>query len=82
MSEEEKKAIDNLKSYLDDIYLTFNGTITTETAAAYKVVLNLIDKQQKEIKELTLQNQVLYESINSDDINEIYRKLIKLTKSF
>ena len=48
MTEEEKKAVEDMKQYVDDIKLAFNGKITTETAKNYKIILNLIDKLQKE----------------------------------
>lgn len=41
MSEEEKKAIEYLKEYKDIVY-----------KLPFKTILNLIDKQQKEIEEL------------------------------
>lgn len=54
MTEEEKKAVEDMKQYVDDIKLAFNGKITTETAKNYKIILNLIDKLQKENEELKI----------------------------
>lgn len=54
MTEEEKKAVEDMKQYVDDIKLAFNDKITTETAKNYKIILNLIDKLQKENEELKI----------------------------
>lgn len=50
MSEEEKKAIDSLTHYVDNIE-TYNFE-KTDGFKWVKIVLNLIQKQQKEIKDL------------------------------
>ena len=57
MTEEEKKAVEDMKQYVDDIKLAFNGKITTETAKNYKIILNLIEKLQKENEELKKLNK-------------------------
>ena len=47
MSEEEKKAIEILKSDKSDFYYRF-----IDVKNSVEILLNLIEKQQKEIKEL------------------------------
>lgn len=46
MSDEEKKAVENIKAWVK--FEEINGAKLTE----FKLVLNLIEKQQKEIEEL------------------------------
>lgn len=55
MSEEELKAIENLKNIVIDLEDTENGAIISlqqEEIDSLKIISNLIDRQQEEIKEL------------------------------
>ena len=71
MSEEEKKAIEYLKNRLEILH---NNT-QWATENNIKVVLNLIEKQQKEIEELKEKNASLQKEIKlmkSININDNY----------
>ena len=71
MSEEEKKAIENLKNRIEILH---NNT-QWATENNIKVVLKLIEKQQKEIEELEERNaeqlEVITEWVNGERINDI-----------
>ena len=89
MSEEEKKAIDKLKSIVKVnnvfLYNVENQTINQEEIKAIEIVLNLIEKQQKEIEELkeehnskyyhTLKLKELENEINNDWETKIKAKI-------
>ena len=64
MSEEEKKAIEYLENRLDILH---NNT-QWATEENIKIVLNLIDKQQKEIEELKKYD---YRNIKIDEDNKL-----------
>ena len=67
MSEEEKKSIDRLIIYKDKIRDELYPIIDFEEEKAIGVVLNLIEKQQKEIEELKEKNkQIEYIKRNFD----------------
>lgn len=84
MSEEEKKAIEDLKKLQIGIGI-LNDFIDEKDKdetdiKAIDIVLNLIEKQQKQIqdlkanyKKLDRENQALYESINIEDDNMLIR---------
>lgn len=50
MSEEEKKAIEYFKNKLKEFKLRLGNKVTTEDNINLEIILNLITKQQKEIK--------------------------------
>jgi gas vesicle protein len=58
MTDEEKKAIDYLKNCLDNEY-NFKNATRQKDKKAYNIILNLIEKQQKEIEELKAKNKIL-----------------------
>lgn len=73
-----KEEIEVLKTFKNGLGLT---------SAEREILGNLIDKQQKEIeqlkeqrKELNLENQALYESINCNDNNMLARRYYRLQK--
>ena len=51
LSDEEKKAIEYIKNCLDNEY-DFKNATRQKDKKAYNIILNLIEKQQKEIEEL------------------------------
>lgn len=87
MSEEEKKAIKWLKE-LYDIEKDFNSSAGKEESNIIKTLLNLIEKQRKEIKELkeehnskyyhTIKLKELENEINNDWENKIKAEIKKL----
>ena len=75
MSEEEKKAIENLKEVVD----LYNDECLITTDYDFKsieIILNLIEKQQKEIEELKNKNNLMNAKIHNllDDNMELLRK--------
>ena len=77
MSEEEKKAIDLLKhcqnTYIEDTKVT-KVELTTKEA---ETILNLIEKQQKEIEVLKLVHETYKEEIKSIEDRYISKDKIK-----
>lgn len=74
MTEEEKESIElleNDKNYItDSFYESFRITIADRYTKSLKIVLNLIEKQQTELKK---KNKII------DDITEDYSKYQTLT---
>lgn len=52
MSDEEKKAIDYFRNKIGDFELFYGKKITTQENEYLKILLNIIEKQSKEIEEL------------------------------
>lgn len=76
MSEEEKEAIEEIKLQIQN---DKEDLPYSEECIKYKqTILDLIDKQQKEIKELNLENQAFYEEMNCDDNEYISKKYSQL----
>lgn len=71
MTEEEKKAIENMESFINYFNCIRNSdekgrkkiTIDKIDIEALKEILNLIEKQQKEIKELKEKNKKLEKAL-------------------
>lgn len=73
MTEEEKKAIEYLTKW---VHWETAGERNLE--GDIETALNLINKQQKEIKELNLENQAFYEEMNCNDNEYISKKYLQL----
>lgn len=75
MSEEEKKAIDTLKEVASDNFDTLGDDISPKMA---QNILNVINKQQKEIEELKRkQTNIEKDYISKEKIDEMIKKLFK-----
>lgn len=74
MSDEEKKAIEILSFYKENIREELYPTINIEEEKAIAIILNLIEKQQKEIEELKEKNthitKEIVEFVNSHYISK------------
>ena len=57
MSEEEKKAIENLKDFFNEAIKYKSCIIIPYNTKSFDTILNLIEKQQKEIEELKEENK-------------------------
>ena len=83
MSEEENKAIYKLKSIVkvnnDFLKNVENQTINQEEIKAVKIVLNLIEKQQKEIRELNKSDESKEQS--SMKYYNLYKELVDKIKA-
>mgnify|MGYP003299918690 CR=1 FL=1 len=86
MSEEEKKAIETLKEVASDDFDTLGDDISPKMA---QNILNLIDKQQKEIEELKYKykkametNKCLYQFDNKTSIDKFYISKAKIREIF
>lgn len=77
MSEEEKQAIEQLKSWREYIINHRDSVNKANDIEFYLgTALNLIEKQQKQIKKLNIENQALYEAQNLGD-NDLLVRILK-----
>ena len=67
MSEEEKKAIKYFEKYINDFERRIGKNLTTEFNEHLKVLLNQVEKQQKEIEEY----QKCFEDIERSQKNQM-----------
>lgn len=70
MSDEEKKAISILKQRdrdFDELYTTYRQSFIKPYDKSIRIVLNLIEKQQKEIEELKEKNKKVIDFINNEN---------------
>ena len=70
MTEEEKKAIEDLRKLCIDVLredelLTYNNYSPSEKMTMVHIVLNLVKKQQEEIEDLKWKNEIYVKSIKS-----------------
>ena len=76
MSEEEKQAIERLTFYRDQIKEELYPRIDYEEEKAIGIVLNLLEKQQKEIEELKEKNKNLIFQLKDEE-----KELIEVTQN-
>lgn len=77
LSEEERMAIEHLKNY------PINWLIETVNESAIKIILNLIEKDSKEIEELKENNKNLEDELNKYIVkmsDEQYRRLVDIIR--
>lgn len=76
-SEEEKKAISDLKLF------EYKYTLKNNDDKKIETILNLIDKQQKELKRLDRENQHLFEDLFENYIpKEAIKELLKIQGNY
>lgn len=63
-TEEEKKAVENIKEILS---FNLRNPFLDDEADNIEILLNLLEKQQKEIEELTYNNEILKKLPNSKE---------------
>ena len=82
MTDEEKKAIEYIKKCLDDEY-DFKNATRQKDKKVHNIILNLIEKQSKEIEELKENNKNLEDELNKYIVklsDEQYRRLVDIIR--
>lgn len=83
MSEEERKAIEYLKFKIKDFEERYGTKITTKELEFYKTVLNLIEKQQKEIEEeKEANNETICQLIDEKEKLEEENRIFALQRDY
>jgi hypothetical protein len=82
MSDEEKKAIDYLKNCLDNEY-NFKNATRQKDKKAYNIILNLIEKQSKEIEHQKEKRENQKQELAILNANQIeFNKLVNTVNSY